>query len=379
MTGTRATPTTTTSEPEAITADVRYLFTLTGDCRLILNNTAFFQRFLQGFNDLLVKQLKLSEKYKPGEISCGSVHVYVTFEHVIWPDFDIKIQSAILNGGPGLEIPVWMDNYFVTFVLSHAKHVPLDPSDARTYSIVTEVMDDVDIVVIIVACCVCSVLIAIGVVICVKECYRRKHAQSFNLLEVPHVNVKLEDFTLTRIPRPRAIYTDPGSAPAVVKGFSERDGDGSATMVHNLRSGAGLSQHGVVNGGGGRAGGIHPSEMHLRIQQHSDGIIVGVTSSSSSYYPPSNRGVDHSYSYQDEALSVDASSGHQASRKPRLRAPVGDAAEGNGASERLLDHSPRCLGDQLPGTMNPVYVDDQEEVREARAGGMERECPEEHH
>jgi hypothetical protein len=77
-----------------------------------------------------------------------------------------------------------MDNYFVTFDLLHAKHVPLDPSSTRTYDIVTEVLDDVDIIVIIVACCVCAVLIAIGIVICVKECYRRKHAQSFNLLEV---------------------------------------------------------------------------------------------------------------------------------------------------------------------------------------------------
>ena len=76
------------------------MLTLTGDCHLILNNTEFFQRFLAGFHDLLVKHLNIArDRYRLGQISCGSVRVYVTFLQVSMPDFDVMLQSVIRNGG----------------------------------------------------------------------------------------------------------------------------------------------------------------------------------------------------------------------------------------------------------------------------------------
>ena len=39
----------------------------------------------------------------------------------------------------------------------------------------------------------------------------------FACVQDPHVDLKLEDFTLTRIPRPKAIYTNPKDTSASMK------------------------------------------------------------------------------------------------------------------------------------------------------------------
>ena len=269
---------------------------------------------------------------------------------------------------------MWIDGHFATFDLSHAKHVPLAPApDLRTYNIVTEVMDDVDIIVIIVACCVCGLLVAIGIAICVKECYRRKHAQSFNLLEVPHVSLKLEDFTLTRIPRPRTIYNDAGAASAstvALKGFSE------GGEYHPPTTTAGVPTNGGSSSGGGM---LHPSDMHLHVKQHSDGLIVGLTSSSSSgvcshhgYSSGSGGGGGNNTTAGQHrsncSLNTSFSNGPAQQKKlprggPMTPPPSGDCCHLDSecqASERLLGN--RCHGDVMDaGTMNPVFVDDHEE------------------
>lgn len=245
-------------------------------------------------------------------------------------------------------MPVWIDSHFATFDLSHAKHVPLETADTKTYSIVTEVMDDIDIIVIIVACCVCAVLIAIGIAICVKECYRRKHAQSFNLLEVPHVNLKLEDFTLTRIPRPRAIYND-ASASVAFKGFSE--GEPGTTTCQPPTAVTATNRQAKS-----RSGALHPSDMHLHVKQHDDGLIVGLTSVCS-HYSSSNTN-SHCFNYSDVFAN-----GVAQQNEPRAGIPSSNNHPESEcqASAWLLGN--RCHSD-VEGTMNPVFVDDHEEGAE---------------
>nr|KAG5689308.1 hypothetical protein BaRGS_022032 [Batillaria attramentaria] len=323
------------------------MFVLSGDCHLVLNNSEYFGRFLAAFHDLLTKQLHIKDDtYKLGEVTCGSVRVYVTFMNVIMPEFDVMIQTAIHNGGRALSVPVWIDSgQFMTFEVTHAEQVELKP-DVDTYNIVSTVMDEVDIIVIVVACCVCGVLIAIGIAICVKECYRRKYAQSFDLLEIPHVNLKLEDFTLTRIPRPKTIYTEGSSV--TMKSFT--DGGGGGGGRSHQQNGGSLSHS---SNGHTRTPSINAEDMHVRVKSHSEGIVIGITSSQ----PHSAAG----------ATGDPFSNGTLKKNKSRMRTPSGDDyPEGEyQASERLLGGRPH----DVDGTLNPVFVDEVE--GEEGEGGLD--------
>lgn len=327
---------TTTATTVSPKKDVRYMFVLSGDCHLVLNNSEYFGRFLAAFHDLLTKTLRIpDDTYRLGEVTCGSVRIYVTFLNVIMPEFDVMIQTTIHNRGRGLTVPVWIDSgQFMTFDVTHAEQVELKP-ELDTYSLVTKVMDDVDIIVIIVACCVCGVLIAIGVAICVKECYRRKHAQSFDLLEIPHVNLKLEDFTLTRIPRPKTIYNDGSSV--TMKSYTEQ----------------------AAGKGGHHQNGINAEDMHVRVKSHSEGIVIGITSSHP-YHHNSAAAVAHEDPYANAGTL----------RKNKSRTPSGDDyPEGEyQANERLLGGGGMGHND-VNGTINPVFLDD----GEREEGGMAEE------
>lgn len=233
----------------------------------------------------------------------------------------------------------------MTFEVTHAEQVPLGP-ETDTYSFgPSPSMDEVDIIVIIVACCVCGLLIAIGVTICVKECYRRKFAQSFNLLDIPHVNLKMEDFTLTRIPRPKTIYTE--ANPANTKAFSEPGQNGESTRGVDIDSST-VNGHNVAS-----KNSINPEDLHVLVKTHSGGIIVGITSS-----PPCS------------TISSTHSNSNVRKNKFRIRTSAEEeCTEGDiQASEKLLGSG--FCGD-AGGTLNPVFVDDFEDREEYESMGKE--------
>jgi hypothetical protein len=142
---------------------------------------------------------------------------------------------------------------------------------------------------------------------------------------------------------------------------------------------------------------VSPSDVHLRVKQHSDGIIVGVTSSyfKSTPAPPpptlqssntttfathTSGGQHHHHHHHqhDEGVASDAET---LPRNPRLRTPAEDVCPADddslGASERLLGNQNRYHGDR--GTMNPVFVDEHEDG-EGQVVGRGREGEErEHH
>lgn len=238
-----------------------------------------------------------------------------------------------------------MESHFVTFQLVHVQEVAFK-STVETYNIVNEVMDEVDVIVIVVACCVCAVLVAIGVAICVKECYRRKHAQSFDLLEVPHVNLKLEDFTLTRIPRPRPVYTE--SAGVKVKVKAEASCLNGSSEAHYVS--AGSCKPACV---------INPENIHVRMASSSEGLVVGITC-----HPSAVTGCQ-----VDPHLSGTSRKSKSKNRSGDKHCDEGDEDdEDHQASEKLLGSL--CHGG-ADGTANPVFVDEPEE------GARDSDCGEE--
>lgn len=53
-----------------------------------------------------------------------------------------------------------------------------------------------------------GIVLIIACVVCTIKCCRRQPTKTLDFLETPHLNLRLEDYTLTRIPRPHTIYAD---------------------------------------------------------------------------------------------------------------------------------------------------------------------------
>ncbi|XP_050417290.1 uncharacterized protein LOC126830874 [Patella vulgata] len=250
---------TTEADMKNVFKDCRFLFTFAGDCQLVTNNTLYLAEFIEGLRETLVEKLDISnDRIKPHDISCGSIKIYVTFKNVSCPEMDRSLKTVVAS--ENLVVPTFIENKVVTFTAQSVLEVALQDSDINSLDLPGHGIDKIDIIVIIVACCICGVLLVIGITVCIKECYRRKYAQSFDLLDMPHVNLKLEDFTLTRIPRPKTTYTNENTTNT--HSYPER-----YSQPVNKENG-----HQVNNGNH-----INLNDVHVRMQPLSDGIVVGVT------------------------------------------------------------------------------------------------------
>lgn len=52
------------------------------------------------------------------------------------------------------------------------------------------------------------IVLVIAFVVCSIRCCRRQPSKTLDFLETPRLNLRLEDYTLTRIPRPHTVYAD---------------------------------------------------------------------------------------------------------------------------------------------------------------------------
>ncbi|XP_067663006.1 uncharacterized protein [Haliotis asinina] len=309
-----ATTTVTTTTHSSYLKDCYFELTFDVDCFLILNNSLVMAEFVGSLENVLVINLNVTEKQiKLYDPQCGSVIIHVGFIQVPYLTLRNKLYSQFRQRQ--FDVPIMINNQWLK--LPGMKVTEIDPP-ASTFSPIDPPdtgLDKVDLIVIIVACCICGILITIGVILCGKECWKRKYAQSFDLLEVPHVNLKLEDFTLTRIPRPKAVYNEES---VTMQGYVDNS---SQRIVKN-------SGHQVTNGNS-----VHSNDIHVRMKQNKDGLVVGVTG-----YTTQTNGVSDRAAKRNSSVCNEAS--HQ----------------GDPATENLLkstDHS------TATGTNNPIFVDDE--------------------
>lgn len=195
--------------------DITVMIVLDGDCSILTGPNTANHNALTTFSLSFKLQLESilylsSDSVYINEITCGSVHVLVTITNAT----DALIKNQLWQ--------IIVDQKFIVSVnysgiIENFTAVKMDIVQNATRTMPTPIpavpggIDDIDVIVIIVACCICAVLLVLGVIICVKQWYRKTRAQSFDLIDTPHVNLKMEDFTLTRIPRPRAIYNEGGT------------------------------------------------------------------------------------------------------------------------------------------------------------------------
>ena len=302
----------TTTTPKILLEirDVRFLFKFHGDCHLIQNNSLLFNEFLLGLVDLLSKTLTLQKSMiKLDKFNCRPLRIYTTLIKVSYHNVTNTLKNMLEKNL--FIVKVNLQGQIATFEAVHMEEVPLLKDAPTVFDMPDEGLDKVDIIVIIVACCICGVLLSIGGILCIKECYKRKYAQSFDLMEVPHVNLKLEDFSLTRIPRAKAVYNDD-----------------SITMQSYTDS---YGQH-VAKGSGGQI--KSNNGMHVRMNENTDGIVIGVVGTS-------------------------RKNGHSNGKKSKWRSSVSseNSTVANPSMENLLPSS--SDSHTTDGASNPVFVDDE--------------------
>lgn len=106
-------------------------------------------------------------------------------------------------------------------------------------------LEEIDLIVLIAAGSFCLVLIIAGLVICIREFYHRKRTRVFELAN----KYQVEDFTLTKIPRPAVTYSEKG-----VEVHTNGHGD-----PHDLE------------------GGSLRDSIHLRVNSNENGLVIGIT------------------------------------------------------------------------------------------------------
>ncbi|XP_062597815.1 mucin-2-like isoform X2 [Saccostrea cucullata] len=107
--------------------------------------------------------------------------------------------------------------------------------------------EEIDLIVLITAGAFCLVLVSAGLVICIRESYRRKRTRTFELAN----KYQAEDFTLTKIPRPAVNYTEKGED---IHSNGHNSGDQSAAERETLMD-----------------------SLHLRVNSNENGLMVGIT------------------------------------------------------------------------------------------------------
>ena len=240
----------------------RIILTFEGSCGRMEYNEQLKIEFLKSLIDVIDDYLpELSEDdFELDQIECHPFKVVLLLKNVRDEDSLNNLISSVRNNA--VEVPI-IDRIIVNY---HAIGIQLMPvSNETTDNMETRTrtgLEISDIVVIAISALLFAFLIFLcGIVIC-RECYKRKRAASFNLIDVPHVNLKLDDFTLTKIPRPKMTYFDNKANPIVTNG-KHRQGRTKDTSI---------------NGDGKRVS-VNSENIHVRMRDHSDGIVIGVTCS----------------------------------------------------------------------------------------------------
>ncbi|XP_029655807.1 mucin-3A-like [Octopus sinensis] len=185
--------------------------------------TPLAERHLYGqFSDNIryIVSRKLSISYDSvvvHNLTCASVHVYVTLLNTVTKRITENFKELV--GSRKLNISVISKQGELHYSAVKLKTIAEPSVQKELQSNAYE--KDSKTSVITIACSAIVAMLVIGLVVALRECYRRKHTQTFDLTNTPNVHMKLEDFTLTRIPRSSTWYSDEGVA---IQRFSETNG-----------------------------------------------------------------------------------------------------------------------------------------------------------
>lgn len=271
-----------------ITCEIKF----DGDCELLTHNKVALGEFWEAFVVILSDILPVRrDKIKPKDIACGPIRLSFYILDVESPDLSKKLADYVNTRQ--LSVPILLDSSLKMYTAITIEFDPDFKQEAEDSDIFAIGLRQVDIIVIISACLVSLVLICVGFFICAREYYLKKRTRSFDLSDVVHWNMNMEDYTLTKIPRPKTTYTDKG---VKMNSFRKKNGSSSHELKAQVEN---IPSSEVKNG-------KVLTDVQVRMDSNSNGLIVGVTGTSDPLLPTnqqsptySNRSYDRNYDSED--------------------------------------------------------------------------------
>ena len=205
--------------------DSVYQFVFEGNCSLILASPTLTHSFLDSVKVNLADELSiLPKRIYPGSIHCGSIIFNVTIEDTDGTQIDDQIMEIIASGNFSFSIntttgtPMAFQAAGVKVLTSPSLNAPAPWSKTPTQ---TEPFEDsllrgfwelseTERILIIVFSVLGGFLFIMALAYIVHTCCLKGQSKSFDLGDTPDHQVKLEDFTLTKLQRPPTIYDEHG-------------------------------------------------------------------------------------------------------------------------------------------------------------------------
>lgn len=219
-TGTEPSPSTTTTPRRRITVDVddvvmkstpttrRLILVLRGNCS---------HDNLRGDIEQAFRYLSPVENLNVTDIQCSTLlDVNITLKAG-----EIQLKQLLRNLSLSRIIQVGdSSNQFVLTDFSVKEQVSTDGArSTRPRWVPTHE----ELIIYIAVGVLFAIVLMIAFVVCSIRCCRRQPSKTLDFLETPRLNLRLEDYTLTRIPRPHTVYADhlrtPDQEVGVVQAF----------------------------------------------------------------------------------------------------------------------------------------------------------------
>ena len=204
----------TTMKPQPIKYDLKVKLVLSGNCSVLnqMKNDDNLAEFNLKLAMALSERLALDvNNIKIEDTQCGSVIARVHFMNITT---EMGIEGLLMNMSTESDLftTTSANNTFGFTLLSSEilQETSLKPPTVQKPSSEKIELTNVQIIVIIVCSIVGGMLLIYAFGFCIYACYQKKKTKSFDLGETPVCNLHMEDFTLTKMQRPQAMYTEYG-------------------------------------------------------------------------------------------------------------------------------------------------------------------------
>ena len=251
------------------THKLRFIFEFIGDCDRLKFNAKLQIEFWQAL--IAVISIETSTALPKGNVQAEYINCDPFKVMLILKGLNQDEYCKILNGNISVstfDVPILDEMTVIEYEVKSLKIIDMKNDDdyKRDSSSKTK-LEKVDIIIIVLAGILFGFLICMCVAIACRECYKKKRAASFTLLDVPHVSLNMEDFTLTKIPRPKTIYSEGnGVEPTFALANNSRYERPKSLPTCNTYSPFNNETH-LINA----------ETIRMRIQPHPEGVLVGLT------------------------------------------------------------------------------------------------------
>lgn len=246
----------------------RVVLTFAGECDAFKENEVLREKFWKALIEIIKQLTKLlSVVIEPENMLCDPLRTYFRITYAssftdasineFFESLRIKVSSSSIS------VPVIDGMHVLNFTARNMKIHEIDTDGPEVAETGLEV---VDIVIIGIASFLFAVLVLMMIILVCRECYFRKRTTTFHLTEIPHVNLKLSDFTLTRIPRPKMFYRE--------NSLRKHEPVPLSKLRHSQNGHSRTSSKGKVN--------VPVDKINVRMRDHDGGLVVGVTCSNPS-------------------------------------------------------------------------------------------------